>query len=627
MDLNHDVSGLMMEVPVGIERDTFGREHHPRRPLLLDTVMEGRERASRSRLLQLPAEILAEVVDLLTDDKAALASLALVNSDCRQLARSVQFAEIRFDYSRHKQELMLELAREAFNSPRKLSIGACVRRFTFASDPRHVIDVHLDLYDSIWGDAYKYSEKQREGFRTETNDFYRKLRALTVLPITVTMPNLEVFVWEDRFSLDESFFRGVSRSSLRHLKMSNVFIDDPWLMEEPLTPKTWPLCSLDLDISLAFRFQDVIDSYGDGQDVQTTEPINPISPFFRTLFQLCAPTLESLKWTTVDILSKDNISFGRNPISFPRLRRLQLGSLYLDAPGFSLFMSAPLRHLELSPMVSTQHGGSLPADGTVRDLSSFVVDDLPVEKKTCMRIAKFIIQSDRLQKLFVHERHDARNENAHLDRCIIPVLTHDKFSHLRSLSLAWGGGSIPAHELGIPVTALAAVGALVSLEQLSLGCGLRNGWRTQWLVNHPQLRASLQGLHRLKKLALVRDAYPIPSPDFNAVDYYARRMVMAEERADAEGWMELEPDEPGTRNNPEVEIWERAHRNRMLDHAEAYAAVLPALEWILCGQRPMALERDDEGRTDRLKAVPLTKCRDDCDRFLKETFGLATKDD
>ncbi|KAH7006922.1 hypothetical protein EDB80DRAFT_717979 [Ilyonectria destructans] len=631
MDLHHDVSSLMMGMFSGIEKDEFGREQHARRPLLLDTVMEGRNRVSRSRLLQLPAEILADVVDLLTDDKAALASLALVNSDCRQLARSGQFAEIRFDYSRHTQELVLELARESFDSPRKLSIGTCVRRFTFASDPKYIIDFHMDLYDSIWGEAQMYSEEERESFREQANAFYRKMRGLTVLPIPVAMPNLEVLVWEDRFSLDETFFRTVSRSSIRHLKMSRVCIDDPWLMEEPLTPKTWSLCSLDLDLSLAFRPEDATGSDGDSQDVQKTKSIHPISPFFRTLFQLCAPTLESLNWTTVDTLSKRNISLGSNPISFPRLRRLRLGFLYLDTPGFSSFMSAPLRHLELGSMVSTQHGSSLPAYETLRDLSSFVVADLPIEEETCTHIAEFIIQHDRLQKLFVHEHDDTNNENAHLDRCILPVLTHGNFSHLRSLSLAWGGGSMDEnrtlHEVDIPETALAAVGALVSLEQLSLSCGLRLGWRHQWLVHHPQLRTSLQGLSRLKKLALVRDTYPLPSPVFDTEAYYSRRMVKAEERADAEGRMELEPDEAGSDDSPEVEIWERAHRNRMLGHAETYAAVLPALEWILCGQRPMAIERDDKSRIARLKAVPLTKCRDDCYTFLKETFGLATKDD
>lgn len=53
--------------------------------------MKHRPRASRSSLLQLPAGILADLVELLKDDRKTLASLALVDSDCQQLACCCQF--------------------------------------------------------------------------------------------------------------------------------------------------------------------------------------------------------------------------------------------------------------------------------------------------------------------------------------------------------------------------------------------------------------------------------------------------------------------------------------------------------------------------------------------------------
>ena len=61
----------------------------------------------------MPAEILAEIVNLLGDSKSALANLALVNSDCRQLARTSQFAEVPFDYSAQSKGLFAHLAKEA----------------------------------------------------------------------------------------------------------------------------------------------------------------------------------------------------------------------------------------------------------------------------------------------------------------------------------------------------------------------------------------------------------------------------------------------------------------------------------------------------------------------------------
>lgn len=106
--------------------------------------------------------------------------------------------------------------------------------------------------------------------------------------------------------------------------------------------------------------------------------------------------------------------------------------------------------------------------------------------------------------------------------------------------------------------------------------------------------------------------------------YYSLQLVTAGERADAEARMELymdettqpigtqETDEQSSDTGVEVGIWERA--------------VLPALEWMICGQRPMGLERDLEDLTASRRTVPLTKFRDECHTFLNKTFGLATDD-
>lgn len=80
------------------------------RSLQLDTVMPRRQRQSLPKLLQLPVELLDRIIDLLEDDKKALASLALVDSVCRYLARACQFKEIHFDYSPQSHELLRHMA-------------------------------------------------------------------------------------------------------------------------------------------------------------------------------------------------------------------------------------------------------------------------------------------------------------------------------------------------------------------------------------------------------------------------------------------------------------------------------------------------------------------------------------
>jgi hypothetical protein len=104
-------------------------------PLTPDRVMEGRPFAARdSRLFKLPLEILSTIVCFLDGDKQSLASLALVNSDCRQLARSCQFQTIVFDSSPSSTHLLGILIYEAAERPRspnrlteRLSLGACIR--------------------------------------------------------------------------------------------------------------------------------------------------------------------------------------------------------------------------------------------------------------------------------------------------------------------------------------------------------------------------------------------------------------------------------------------------------------------------------------------------------------------
>ncbi|KAH8653041.1 hypothetical protein BGZ61DRAFT_468192 [Ilyonectria robusta] len=634
--MTRDISTLMIGTLSAGRTDQFGREWDQRRPLLLDTVMEGRERASHSRLLQMPAEILANIVDLLSDDNSTLESLALVNSDCRQLARCCQFAEVHFDYSHQARQLLVELARGVLTKPQQPTIAACVRRATFAPLPHYVASHHREIYESIWGEtAQSVTREQREALEKEGGEYYMQLRKTSMLAIS-TMRNLETLVWEDRFSLDRNFFETVTRSTAQHVKLNRTTMDEPWPMGPPLTPTTWPIRSLDLDISLSFSYSDEDEETSD-----STGSTHPMTNFFSTLFQLCSPTLESLRWAYMEFRpsTRGPVSLGNNPISFPRLRHLQLEWLELESSAVSSFFSAPLKSLELSQSILARLGAHIPSYGTFRDLESFNVPYLPEESDLCKYVADFVVQHKHVRRLYIYERDTATGSKAHLDRYIIPALTSQDFSNLCSLSLAWGGGSTDdstkPHDVHVPKAALATIGALVSLEQLCLCAGIRLGWRHQWLVDHNEVRSHFGQLKRLRKLALVRDTYSIPCPGFDVEEYYNFRFEGDQESIDAEDRPELDINEnPDLDSRPEGEemeedvedndfhhqVWERAHRNRMLAQAEEYAAALPKLEWMFCGQRPMGFEQNLESPDTPRKAVPLTRGRDECYTFLESTF-------
>lgn len=71
--------------------------------------------------------------------------------------------------------------------------------------------------------------------------------------------------------------------------------------------------------------------------------------------------------------------------------------------------------------------------------------------------------------------------------------------------------------------------------------------------------------------------------------------------------------------------WERVHRNRMLRQAEKYAAAIPSLEWIYCGQWPMAIQ--ERGNETPRVAVPLSKERDTCYTALSRMFAMGGGED
>ncbi|UPK92162.1 hypothetical protein LCI18_003097 [Fusarium solani-melongenae] len=164
-----------------VTEDEYRNERDKKRALLLYAVMGDQERASQSRLLQMPAEILTEIIDLLGDSKSALANLALVNSDCRQLAHTSQFAEVTFDYSAWSKGLFAHLAKEAGTPATKPSISTCVRRATFAAHPSR------DLSDRLWAD---------DSPRLSEEDIQTYIRLRNALAHGISaMPNLEALIW------------------------------------------------------------------------------------------------------------------------------------------------------------------------------------------------------------------------------------------------------------------------------------------------------------------------------------------------------------------------------------------------------------------------------------------------
>ena len=88
---------LLMHPTFSGTKDDFGKEIHDLCPLSFDRINEGQPFSSDFLLSRLPIELTWHIVKQVA--KEDLRNLALVNRDCRQLARSRQFATVELDDS------------------------------------------------------------------------------------------------------------------------------------------------------------------------------------------------------------------------------------------------------------------------------------------------------------------------------------------------------------------------------------------------------------------------------------------------------------------------------------------------------------------------------------------------
>ncbi|EWZ81430.1 hypothetical protein FOWG_14433 [Fusarium oxysporum f. sp. lycopersici MN25] len=287
MRSDYDISNIMYGAETAAELDFYRGEPKPRlAALLLDTVMQGRPTASKCRLLQMPSEILAKIISFVAEDKKALQQLALVNSDCCGLSRACQFSDFTLDYSRNKVRLLLELV-------------------------KHIVAGRAGPEDPRGDYEYQGAAQVDE----EATSIFSQTQRAVVLNFKA-MRNLETLVWSCNFPLDKDTFSLFASSTAHTLMMNRTIIAQEFSLRPPLTPPSWPLRSLIfINVRLAGSWDQKNNNLRDGQQKRR----NPSNNFFKTLFQLCSPTLKSLHWETWNARSWKPLSLRTNSKSFPKL--------------------------------------------------------------------------------------------------------------------------------------------------------------------------------------------------------------------------------------------------------------------------------------------------------------------
>ena len=469
--MDADVSNLMMSMLSTGEQDDFGKEEGQRTILQLDRVMSS-PKSHGSLLLGLPTEILADIVELRDRDTTTLSNLALVNVECRQLARSAQFADIDFNYSPSAHSLLDKLEYEATQRSDGIeipSLGACVRRIVMCSHRGWVAAYHTELYESIFGDN-PGTREQVQALKTPANSIYNAYRNRIIEVIRTAMPNMESVAWQDQFIVDDSLFRSISHTPIRHLKLSRTPIKFPCILQPPLSPASWPLRSLHLEARGPIDTEDSGDEDESGSDQSVTslelqlkyyrprKELNQTAYFVTSLLKLCASTLRSFHWVGDFSPNAKPISIG--PLNFPRLQRFTSAFTDLAPDTLSTILRAPLRELQLPRLSTTRWAAlneTLTSSEHLLDLQTLVIGHT-VDDSAEM-VAKFLKSTSHVQKLLIRE-----SKAAGLDEHIVPTVSGGTFRNLVSLSMRWEGPgcaeeTIP-HISSIPEASLAAIGTI-----------------------------------------------------------------------------------------------------------------------------------------------------------------------
>lgn len=529
---------------------------------------------SRLRIFSLPEVCVGQILSYLSGPD--LASLALVDKDCRQLARARQFRSVWLNYSSASMGLLKKLVSEACDrvgttslegrkwgsDKQKWTLGACIRRISIAFEPK---SEKTKYKPTSWVDSRRRNNEGAEFHLSHMNALELVLQA--------AVPNLDFLDWKDRIPITPILTNAIINSPITKLELHSVTLTHDFDVSGGESERArrwqekpkWQLRTLVLRLSTAF-------THNGGTVV-----------FTRSILKLAAPTLEELVWDGFLDSGEEADgwhSFGPEPIRFPKLKKLEMTRVLMaDDTVLSSFLPAKdeevkLIHLWLSySYQGLKPGPFLAKRGHIPTLKHLNWPDFALYDDIDLCVS-FISANPQLETFRLE---DPAPKLA--DEHLVPLFA-STFHNLTSLALVW-----ETTEIGS--ASLALIAKIVTLKHLWLSAGKQCSMEFDWLIDHKRLRKRLRPLKELEWFALTRDYYPNGNKHFRYT------------------------------HPPQSQEWEDDHRKTMVRHATAFALPHPKLEWVYFGQIPMSIERSG----DDVIAVPLTQKREDCERLLSEMWG------
>lgn len=519
----------------------FQRAPEPPRPI------------SRFPLFMLSEGTVGQILSYLTS--ADLATLALVDKDCRQLARTRQFRSIWINFSSASMALLDLLIIEAQervsnlwgSSDNRWYLGACIRRI--------IVRREYDTEKKANEKPARISWVAEKIANNTANELHaRHVNALDIV-LRVALPNLESLTWGDSIPITPLIGSAIIASRVTKLELCRVALRDDFALPVDRGEVNWRLQSL----VISFR-------PGWGKDPGT-------STFTASILKLAAPTLEELIWSDSGFSPRSRKhSFGGDAVPFPRLRKLHLTWVLADETVWSSLIPANDKPTLAELWVRGADSDLAPflaGRGHIGSLSHFTWETIYQDQLP--HLSGFIAANPQLNS-FRHEdplpeiTPDVLLPNAptnDFQHQLLHILASPSFHALKSLALTWAGSTIPQ-------AALRSIANIATLEHLWLTAGSCRDGQITWRVDQKILRKRLRPLKQLQWLILTQDGYS-----------HGNKYVCS--------YVQLPAG--------------NQHRDEMVRLATLFGMSHPRLEWVHFGQIPMAVER----MAEVVKVVPLSE--------------------
>ncbi|MCJ1434204.1 hypothetical protein MMC27_003571 [Xylographa pallens] len=572
----------------------------PPLPLSFDRVNEGLPAVSDCPLFNIPIEILGLILQNVTEE--SLPRLSLVSKNCLQLTRSRQFATVHLQYSDTSRKLVTKLLAEgserAWNGGRTVlpSIGACVQQL-FVDSGR---EKENNIYDHRTVYSHKLTtldEVDETYFVADDSGYYDDyiFAVQELVSNHKILPHLSLLSWTEMVLISPSVLRGLACSSIQHLRLSDVSVEENLTVELPivLQSRNWPLRTL------------AVEFYRTGQGMM--ERI--ASQLFTNILHLCSATLESLTWKTGPPLGfledryRSDADISDIPY-FPRLRYLRYSSFNVrDPPYLRALVSDNLQALQLETNSSSFIAQFFRARGSIPSLNTLVWYTYYPEE---VHLLDFLHENTHISKLDL----PMPQQDIFLEMQLLPLLA-SSFTRLTSLSLCWG-------DTHVSPSALEVISTMHSLQQIHLYVWLDEGSIHDWLDRHRSMQISLGKLTRLRKLAFGGCFCDYTTPSVSSASESAEEdidpaewaedvdSVGRAEEIDPEEWEEdVDPaklDEDTNSTEQDDDDSEDLHQLQILSMANEYVAILPELEWLYIGglQMDVVSSSNSEHRAARV---------------------------